>query len=190
VPPALKLITDPIPGLAPIPEFTEAMSALASGVVIVTSRVDDRPWGLTVTSFASVSADPPTVLVSLRSAGATARSIAVARSFGVSILSEEQLAVARYGSEPGAAKYLERFGDAEDDHSATPAVAGALAHLECEVADTVRVSDHTVFFGRVRTARAPNAGRPLLYHRRNYPRLATPAAAHPSTERSRTWLTN
>ena len=190
MPPALKLIADPAPGLAPTPEFAEAMSALASGVVVVTSRVDDRPWGLTVTSFASVSAAPPTVLVSLRSAGASARSIAAARSFGVSILSEEQLAVARRGSEPGAPKFLGHFGEAGDDISATPAVAGALAHLECEVADAVRIADHTVFFGGVRAARARRAGTPLLYHRRDYRSLATPAAAHPPTERRPTWRTN
>ena len=62
-------------------EFADAMSTLASGVVLVTCRLADRPWGMTVTAFASVSAYPPTVLVSLGSGtAALARSRRQARS--------------------------------------------------------------------------------------------------------------
>ena len=67
MPPALNLITDPTRESTPISDFADAMSTLASGVVLVTGWVGDRPWGMTVTSFASVSAEPPTVLVSLGS---------------------------------------------------------------------------------------------------------------------------
>ncbi len=56
---------------------------------------------MTVTAFASVSIDPPTVLVSLRSEATSARAISDTRSFGVSILAADQLPVARYGSAPG-----------------------------------------------------------------------------------------
>ena len=54
--------------------------------------------------------------------------------------------------------------------SASPTVAGALAHLDCELLDTVGVADHTIVFGRVRAARAAPRGTPLLYHRRGYRR--------------------
>ena len=45
MPPPLKLVTDPMPESAAIPEFADAMSALASGVVLVTGWVGERPWG-------------------------------------------------------------------------------------------------------------------------------------------------
>src|SRR4051812_2331062 len=108
MPTALNLIADAAVEHAPTREYAEAMSALASGVVLVTCRVGDRPWGMTVTAFASVSADPPTVLVSL---GAEARStvaIKATRRFGISILADDQTPVARYGARSGAAKFLER----------------------------------------------------------------------------------
>jgi Conserved protein/domain typically associated with flavoprotein oxygenases, DIM6/NTAB family len=111
MPPAFKLITDPTRESTLTPDFVDAMSTLASGVVLVTVWVADRPWGMTVTAFASVSAEPPTVLVSLGSETTSAREISATRSFGVSILAEEQLALARLGSEPGAAKFLEPFVD-------------------------------------------------------------------------------
>ena len=176
----LSLITESTPARV---SFAEAMSTLASGVVVVTSRRDGRPWGSTVTAFASVSADPPTVLVSLCTNGSAGRAIAATRQFGVSILAEEQLAVALYASAPGKPKFLEAFAE-PDASSATPVVAGALAHLDCDVVETVDVADHTIFFGRVRAASATDAGAPLVYHRRRYRALA----ADPATERSTTCL--
>jgi flavin reductase (DIM6/NTAB) family NADH-FMN oxidoreductase RutF len=181
MPAALKLITDPKAELAAFPGFAEAMSMLASGVVLVTCRVGDRPWGMTVTAFASVSADPPTVLVSLGSETTGARAIAATRRFGVSILAAEQLSVARYGAEPGKTKFLEPFAEAGPGDSASPLVAEALAHLDCEVTEAIRVADHTVFFGRVRAARASHRGTPLLYHRRDYRALGGSTRVHTST---------
>jgi flavin reductase (DIM6/NTAB) family NADH-FMN oxidoreductase RutF len=182
----LRLITEP----ASDAEFAEAMSALASGVVVVTCRHEERPWGTTVTAFASVSAQPPTVLVSLGSGTTAAQAIAETGRFGISILAGEQLGVARHASAPGTAKFLERYTDRRDERSETPAVAGALAHLDCEVVEETHLADHTVFFGRVRAARTGPAGTPLLYHRREYRVLAETDTTQTTTERSTRCLAN
>jgi flavin reductase (DIM6/NTAB) family NADH-FMN oxidoreductase RutF len=168
MPPDLKLITGPAPESVAIGVFADAMSALASGVVLVTCWLGDRPWGMTVTAFASVSADPPTVLVSLHSEATSTHAITEARRFGVSILEAGQLAVAHRGSAPGVTKFLEPFTESDDGPSTSPVVARALAHLDCELSEAVQVADHTVFFGRVRHACASPAGTPLLYFRRAY----------------------
>ena len=169
----------------PAEDFAEAMSALASGVVLVTCWVGDRPWGMTVTAFASVSADPPTVLVSLSAGARSARAITATRSFGVSILAADQLAVARHGSTPGATKFLEHYTDARAGYSESPVIARALAHLDCEVTRTVQVADHTIFFGQVRAVPELHLGTPLVYHRRGYRTLAEPVRPpHRPTERS------
>jgi flavin reductase (DIM6/NTAB) family NADH-FMN oxidoreductase RutF len=180
--PALKLMTDSMSRREPGSDFTDAMSTLAGGVVLVTSWVDARPWGTTVIAFASVSADPPTVLVSLRSDGISAREIAVSRRFGISMLSARQVSVARFGSAAGRPKFLEAFVDPDDRVSVTPVVAGALAHLDCEVTETVPIADHIVFFGRVRMAHA-SGGTPLVYHGRDYRTLVEPDPVR-RTERS------
>jgi flavin reductase ActVB len=186
MPPALKLLTEPAPETetASILDFADAMSTLASSVVLVTSWVGDRPWGMTVTAFASVSAEPAAILVSLGSTTTSARAITATRSFGVSILAEEQLAVARLGAERGAAKFLERFIDPSDVGSHSPVVAGALAHLDCELSEAVTVADHAILIGRVRAARASGRGEPLLYHRRSYRTLYDRGAGRPPTERT------
>jgi flavin reductase ActVB len=161
--PELKLVTEPARVCAPAPEFAAAMSALASGVVLVTCRVGGRPWGMTVTAFTSVSADPPVVLVSLGSETTSATAIKAARRFGINILADGQEIVARQGSAPGAPKFI--------NHLAVP---GALAHLDCELFDAVEVADHSVFFGRVVSARVLHEGEALVYHRRAYRTVSDP----------------
>jgi flavin reductase (DIM6/NTAB) family NADH-FMN oxidoreductase RutF len=189
VTPALSLI-DPTSRSASTAEFAEAMSALAGGVVLVTCRIGTRPWGMTVTAFSSVSADPPIVLASLGSRTASVRAIEATGGFGVSILGEKQLDVARFGSNPGAAKFLEPFVDPGAVDSASPAVAGALAHLDCELLDTVGVADHTIVFGRVRAARAAHRGTPLLYHRRAYRTLGPRAGGRLNDRKDVRWLSS
>ena len=186
--PGLRLVTDETGRELPTGGFADAMSALASGVVLVTCRVSARPWGLTVTAFASASADPPTVLVSLGSETASARAIRASRSFGVSILAADQLAVARLGSEPGQAKFLEPFVEPDEVRAASPAVAGALAHLDCELCEDVRVAAHTIVFGRVRSARISRGGAPLVYHGRSFRTLADPV--HRPTGGNVQWLSS
>jgi flavin reductase (DIM6/NTAB) family NADH-FMN oxidoreductase RutF len=187
--PALKLIDDPLPAFSSAREFTAAMTALASGVVVVTCWVGDRPWGMTVTAFASVSLDPPTVLISLRSDGTSARAITANGRFGVSILAAEQLGVARYGSAPGTTKFLERFSE-HAPIDASPLVAGALADLDCDVSEALQVADHTIFFGWVRAVRTSRVGTPLLYHDREYRTLVERAPTEHDTARSARCLSN
>jgi len=137
--------------------YRDAMSELASGVVLVTCSVAGRPWGMTVTAFQSISAEPPVVLVSLESGTRAASAVQAHGRFGVSILAEHHAELARWCARPGEAKYLESFE-----------VDDALAQLDCEVFDTVRVADHLAIFGRVREARASGAAPALVYHRREF----------------------
>ena len=159
--PELKLVREPALESAPAPEFLAAMSELASGVALVTCHVGGRPWGMTVTAFTSVSADPPVVLVSLRSDGASATAIRSSRRFAVNILAEGQEVLARRGAAPGAPKFVDDL-----------VIAGALAHVDCELVRAVEIADHTVLFGRVVAADVHHDGGALVYHRRDYRAVA------------------
>lgn len=168
-------------------EYAAAMSSLASGVVLVTSRHAGRPWGMTVTAFASVSVHPPTVLVSLGSRTVSARAIAATGSFGVSLLARGQVDVATYGAVGGETKFLDALVEPAERRSATPAIAHALAHLDCEVVDVVHAADHTVFFGRVQEVRRRCGEDPLLYHGRGYGSFVP---LEPTTERTLRCISN
>jgi flavin reductase (DIM6/NTAB) family NADH-FMN oxidoreductase RutF len=152
--------------------YVAAMSKLASGVVMVTTRIDGKAWGLTVSSCISLSAKPPTLLISLSAATESARSIAEAGWFGASVLGERAVEVARRGAARGEPKFVDSYCDPRPDETAPPLLAGALAHLDCEVTQTLVVADHQLFIGEVREiVLCEEDGEPLLYFARAWRKL-------------------
>lgn len=153
--------------------FRDAMGQLATGVVMVTCYVDGKPWGLTVSACCSVSVSPPLLLVSLSEQTASAHAIAEDGRFGVSILGEALIDVARFGSAKGQPKWVAEFCRDEIRGAAwaTPAVARAIAHIDCTVEQSMQAGDHVIFVGSVRDVIAHPGDLPLVYHARGYHRL-------------------
>jgi flavin reductase ActVB len=151
--------------------FKAAMSQLAAGVVMVTTMVNGRPWGLTVSACCSVSVDPPLVLVSLNRRTQSWKAIRDARRFGISILRLEQQPLAQLASAPGSPKFVDEFCVVDPtDVSRPPSIRGALYQLDCAVANTYEAGTHMLVVGRVRRA-APGSderGRPLIYFDRDF----------------------
>lgn len=167
---------DPIlPPGEPVEEavFKRAMRALAAGVVIVTTRLDGRPWGLTISSCCSLSLVPPQIVVGLRSDSVSCQQILASGRFGVSILAADQKALAERGAAVGMAKFMDEEMTAPDgEELRSPRVSGALFHLDCSVAEHHAVSDHELVVGYVHhgTAAYPDSSvpRPLLYFDRQF----------------------
>jgi flavin reductase ActVB len=154
-------------------DFRVAMGNLAAGVVIVTTVLDGRPWGMTVSACCSISLSPPTLLVSLTGTSASARAIAESRSFGVSILGAHSAEIARFGSAPGRPKFLDDAHCTAGTDSASPVISGALAHVDCEVSESLVVADHQLFFGSVRSVVLDVGDEPLVYFGRSFRTLAS-----------------
>ncbi len=155
--------------------FRDAMSRLATGVVVVTTRVTGRPWGVTVSACCAISADPPQILVSLNRNTFAWRAIRERASFGVTVLRTNQLDVARFCAAPGSPKFIEDYLDpgAQDDATGNPDLPGGLCHLGCRVAKTVSVATHMLLVGGVVSARieADAPDDPILYFRRVFHEL-------------------
>jgi flavin reductase (DIM6/NTAB) family NADH-FMN oxidoreductase RutF len=156
--------------------FPEAMSHLASAVLLVTSCVDGRPWGMTVSACCSVSDEPPTMLVSLLTRTVLSRAIMQTSRFGVCVLGADAIEVARFGSSSGQPKFLDDVCGVSPREAAAVVVEGSLSHVDCDVAQSLEHGDHTLYIGRVRAITVPGAGDPLLYYRRDYRRLQQVAA--------------
>ena len=71
-------------------EFRRIMGHWTTGVAVVATRRGERPWGLTANAFASVSLDPPLVLVCVEKTVKSHDAIAAAGKFAVSILGAGQ----------------------------------------------------------------------------------------------------
>ncbi len=148
--------------------FKQAMSCFASGVTVVTTEHEGVRYGMTVASFASLSLHPPLVLVCIDRGVKSHDAIAAAGKFGVSILAQNQ------------AEISGRFASRADDKFAgvpvragelgVPLIDGAIATIECRLADRLPGGDHTIFVGEVVDARTVE-GPPLVYHRAGYREL-------------------
>jgi flavin reductase (DIM6/NTAB) family NADH-FMN oxidoreductase RutF len=150
--------------------FRQALSQFASGVTVVTTRdAKGEPLGLTVSAFCSVSLQPPLVLVSVEVDSSTHAGFRDSGVFGVSILAEGQDAVSRLFARPGSAKFLE--WPMQVGARGVWLVPDALAHIECEVRAAHPAGDHVLYVGEI-VSLAVRPGRPLVYQRGGYRRLA------------------
>ncbi|MET9608977.1 flavin reductase family protein [Streptomyces sp. NPDC006512] len=147
--------------------FREALGAFASGVTVVAAVGDDgRPAGLACQSFASLSLDPPLVLLCVGKDSTSWPRVRAAGRFGVSILAEEQREVCEALGRPGEEKFA-GIGWERSAHGAVR-VAGALATVECALDTVHEAGDHWLVTARVLELAARDGGSPLLYFRSDY----------------------
>ena len=161
--------------------FREAMRKLPGGVVMVTTRIGGRPWGLTISSCCSMTANPPQILISLQERTASCQQILRDRRFGIGILACEHRSLAELGAKPGVAKFIDEYcGDHGRARLGSPMIADALCHLDCQIAHTHSVGDHHLIIGVVEdvvTVGRPGSRSPLVYFDREFWALSTPVAA-------------
>lgn len=157
--------------------FKHAMGSFASGVTVITLwDSDGRPYGMTANAFSSVSVDPLLVLVCLNRASRTYDEVVSSGRFGVNILSRSARQISDYCARAGADKPLETSWLVPDDERRPPALADALAYLDCTVHSEARAGTHAVVFGAVRSIGLAQEPRdPLVYYRGRYQELATQA---------------
>lgn len=143
--------------------FKSALGRFASGVTVVTVSSGGTLHGMTASSFASVSLDPPRILVCLDKSSTT-RSL-LSDTFAVNILSAEQEEVSRAFANAGE----KPFGSLsyEIGTSGAPLIHGSLAWIECATSSIVDGGDHDIIVGDV-TGCSSAEGRPLLYFERTY----------------------
>lgn len=150
-------------------QFRQCVSRFATGIAVVGCLDDNgQPQGMTVSSFTSVSLDPPTVLVSLRP-GRTHRLIRRAGWYGVSVLAGDQEAWSRHFSGTPAAGQQAAW----DLQARVPVLRGALAWFACEVHSALQVHDHTLFVARVVDC-SHGDGEPLMFYASRYHRTELP----------------
>lgn len=154
-------------------DFKDALASWASGVSIVATRAGGLVHGVTVSSFASLSLEPPLVIVCIKQSSRLPPMVREAGGFAVSLLAAEQgetsAAFARAGREPAAGLV---GSDEARTRRGLPVVQGAMAYLDCALHDEVAVGDHTILIGRVLEAVASPDKAPLVYYRRRYRTLA------------------
>ncbi len=147
-------------------EFRRSMGHWTTGVAVVGTRRGERPWGLTANAFASVSLDPPLVLVCVDLGADTHDPLRDTGLFAVSILAADQERLARRFA---ASEVEDKFEGVawRTETTGAPVLEDAVAWLDCRLWAQYPAGDHTIFVGQVLAGDAAERP-PLLYFRGGY----------------------
>jgi flavin reductase (DIM6/NTAB) family NADH-FMN oxidoreductase RutF/rubredoxin len=144
----------------------KALNLCSYGLYIVSARSGDRYNGQIVNTVFQVTAEPPTVAVSINKENLTHQYVSESGGFTVSILSTEAPMpfIGKWGFKSG--RDIDKFKDTDYriGTTETPIVLDhALAYLEAEVTKQVDVGSHTIFIGRVVDCEILKSGEPMTY---------------------------
>ena len=155
--------------------FKEVMTRWATGVTIATSRQAAAPVGMTVSSFASVSLQPPQILICVNHLANTHGAIVESGFFAVNLLAADQQAWGmRFATRQPTVS--DRFAEIDFSQAITgaPILPGTMGWLDCYVREIVACGDHTIFIGEVAACGVGSVEMPLLYFHREWRHLAAP----------------
>ncbi len=150
-------------------DFRKALGLFPTGVAIVSGRGDDgQLLGMTVSSFNSVSLDPPLVLFSVARSAASYSAWVAMPKYGISVLARSQDDLSTRFSKSQSEKWS-LVHPAYGEHD-VPLIPGALVGFECEKYAVHDGGDHTIFVGRVLSlhAVATPAAEPLVFYSGRY----------------------
>lgn len=161
--------------------FRRALGEFATGVAVITAEgLDGAPIGMTMSSFNSVSIDPPLVLFSVDRRAHSLPAMSSAKGFAVNILAREQEDISN--------KFARALSDKWSQvkctlgHAQAPLITGALASFECEPYAQYDGGDHVIFVVRVvRHTVREGSPAPLVFFRGRYRDLVG------ETEREPAW---
>jgi flavin reductase (DIM6/NTAB) family NADH-FMN oxidoreductase RutF len=160
-------------------DFRDALGLFPTGIAVITSALNGGQGngsrsgylGATVSSFSSVSLDPPLILFSI---GRQSKAFAAWQSvdaFAVNILSENQSAL--------STRFARALTDKWDGVNVCPGLGGvpllsdALTWIECRAYAKYAGGDHLIIVGEVRSlgAGAAPGTRPLVFFGGKYRQL-------------------
>ena len=144
--------------------FRQAAGRFASGVTVVTTRASQGAYGVTVSSFASLSLNPLLVTVSINRSSPFLGYVRSAGAFAVSVLASDQQQVAAYFAARGRRPEPAGFATVptRSEETGAPIIDGCLSWFDCTVEDLLPGGDHEILVGRVAAA-GGRTGEPLVY---------------------------
>lgn len=149
--------------------FRDVMGRFTTGIVLITARTPNGPAGMTVSSFTSVSLDPPLIAMCAAHSSTTWPNIRGAGGFAVTILGETHEETSRAFCARGADRFSGRdWIHTPADH---PVLPDGLGWLDCAIETIHPAGDHDLVIARATWWSGTRAGGPLLFHSGRYERL-------------------
>lgn len=142
--------------------FRKVMAHYPTGIVAVTSIVDEEPVAMIVGSFTSVSLTPPLVAFIAGHGSGSYQKLKTADRFVINVLAAEQKAVCRSLSSKSV---VDRWAGIEWTPSSFghPLIEDCVAHVECKTFAVHTAGDHDIVIGEVERMAKREDGQPLVF---------------------------
>jgi flavin reductase (DIM6/NTAB) family NADH-FMN oxidoreductase RutF len=150
-------------------EFRSVLGRFASGVTVLTTRTGDMDVGMTVSSFCSLSLNPPLVLACVDKTADLHHLLPRGQRVVFNILSASQEALSRRFSEEEGTRRFQGVGF-HRDRRGIAVLDDVLAWIEGDITEQHDGGDHSIFIAQVDGV-SSNDLRPLLYYRGGYAEL-------------------
>ena len=145
-----------------------AMRVYPQGVTVATADSPRGPVGITVSSFTSVSLEPPLVLMSIARGSVLHDLFRDAKAYAINFLADDQKSVSdRFAGRDQAKERFEGIRFAAGV-TGSPIIAGVRGVIECRAWRVYDGGDHSILVGEVVSAKALNSKRPLVYYSQQY----------------------
>jgi flavin reductase (DIM6/NTAB) family NADH-FMN oxidoreductase RutF len=167
--------------------FRQALARYPTGVIVATAwdEVDGRYIGMTMSSFSSVSLNPPLVLFSVDRRALSLAAWRRVPGYAINVLGTHQRDISNRFARPDASKWTGvRF---EHGHHRAPLLTGAPAHFECLPHAQWDGGDHVTFVGRVVRYAASGVGSPLVFYGSRYVSIDRDPAGDPECGLADDW---
>jgi flavin reductase (DIM6/NTAB) family NADH-FMN oxidoreductase RutF len=149
--------------------FRRIAGRFATGVVVLTTAVEDWLHGITINSLTCVSLDPLLLLVCIDKSARAHEEIERAGRFALSFLAFDQERISRTFAARGVPEQARLRGvPFRTGPHGQPILDDALAHLECAVTDRFEGGDHTIFLAHVLDGAIDRDARPLVFFQGGY----------------------
>lgn len=153
-------------------EFRRVLGHLPTGVVVVTSVVNDEPVGIACNSFTSVSLEPALVGFCVATTSSTWPPIRDEARFCINVMAEDHAELTRNFSRKG----IDRFAGVDwTPRTSGPGLVGAVAWIDCTLWNEYDAGDHTVVLGLAHSIEAAGDVPPLVFCRGSYGAFASEA---------------
>ncbi|MGE4243072.1 flavin reductase family protein [Ramlibacter sp.] len=153
--------------------FRDALGLFPTGVAIITAvSPGGERLGATVSSFNSVSLDPPLVLFSIAKSAKAFDEWSKVDAYAVNVLSQDQSDMSSRFARPMSNKW-EGVMPRQGAYAGLPLLNNSLAWFECKPYAQYEGGDHVIFVGEVMAmqARVGTPPKPLVFYRGQYRRL-------------------
>lgn len=149
-------------------EFRQVLGHFPTGVTIVTALGPDRPVGVAIGSFVSISLEPPLVGFFLGTESGSWPSIEAAGHFCVNVLASDQQELCGVMASKSDTKF-DGVDVAPAPASGAPVLPGIHAMIDCRIQDVVPTGDHNLVIGRVLALAVTDAdAAPMVFYKGQY----------------------